>query len=453
MSSMTFEQLELDSVLVRALADMGYAKPTTIQSQVIPEAMSGRDIMASAPTGTGKTAAFLLPICQHLLDFPRRNAGPTRVLILTPTRELAIQIGEDAKKIVKHTNLRVEVITGGVHESQHLPALTKTTDIVVATPGRLLQYIDRESFDSRDIEMLILDEADRMLDMGFIKDVDRIAAEARWRRQTMLFSATLEGRGLMSFAADLLKDPVQLAAEPPRSERKKINQWVHLADNPEHKFALLVHLLRQPDVTRSIVFVKTRDRLMELASRLQQEGLHNAWLRGEMDQDKRIEALARFRIGRVNILVATDVASRGIDLPEVSHVINYDMPRTADVYVHRIGRTGRAGQKGTAISLVEAHDMPLLVKVEKYTEEALKRRIIEELRPKHKEAKVNSRKRKDTKGKKLDEPVKKEKVRLRDTKAKGKPKWAGPKPGEAVIPKPKKKAAPVIDWDDEDDDE
>lgn len=430
MSSMTFEQLELDPILVRALARMGYARPTTIQSQVIPEAMSGRDIMASAPTGTGKTASFLLPACQHLLDFPRRQAGPARVLVLTPTRELAKQIADDAKALLKDTGLRVETITGGVHADKHLPALTKTTDIVVATPGRLLQYIDEESFDSRDIEMLILDEADRMLDMGFIQDVDRIAAEARWRRQTMLFSATLEGRGLMKFAADILKEPVELSAEPPRSERKKINQWLHLADNPEHKFALLLHLLRQPDATRSIVFVKTRERLMELASRLQQEGLDNAWLRGEMDQDKRFEALRRFRNGKVNILVATDVAARGIDLPEVSHVINYDMPRTADVYVHRIGRTGRAGRKGTAISLVEAHDMAMVVKVERYTDQKLKRRIIDELRPKHKEAAVTVRKKKeaDGKGKKAVQP--KKKTRLRDKKAKGQPRWLKDKPAD-----------------------
>jgi ATP-dependent RNA helicase SrmB len=420
---MTFEQLELDPILVRALARMGYARPTTIQSQVIPEAMSGRDIMASAPTGTGKTAAFLLPACQHLLDFPRRQAGPARVLILTPTRELAKQVADDAKALLKETGLRVETITGGIDAEKHLPALTKTTDIVVATPGRLLQYIEEESFDSRDIEMLILDEADRMLDMGFIGDVDRIAAEARWRRQTMLFSATLEGRGLMKFAADILKEPVELSAEPPRSERKKINQWLHLADNPEHKFALLVHLLRQPDVTRSIVFVKTRERLMELASRLQQEGLDNAWLRGEMDQDKRFEALRRFRNGKVNILVATDVAARGIDLPEVSHVINFDMPRTADVYVHRIGRTGRAGRKGTAISLVEAHDMPMVVKVERYTDQKLKRRVIDELRPRHKEAAVTSRKKKETDSRSAKAEAPKKKKRLRDQKAKGQPRW------------------------------
>ena len=434
MSSMTFEQLDLEPILVRALADMGYVKPTTIQSQVIPEAMSGRDIMASAPTGTGKTAAFLLPVCQHLLDFPRRNAGPARILILTPTRELAMQIGQDARAIVKGTHLKVEVITGGVHASQHLPALTKTTDIVIATPGRLLQYIEEESFDSRDIEMLVLDEADRMLDMGFINEVDRIAAEARWRRQTMLFSATLEGRGLMRFAADLLKDPVEITAAPPRSERKKINQWIHLADDPEHKFALLTHILRQPDVSRSIVFVKTRERLEELASRLQQEGLDNAWLRGEMEQVRRVEALERFRIGRVNILVATDVASRGIDLPQVSHVINYDMPRTPDVYVHRIGRTGRAGNKGTAISLVEAHDMPLVLRTERYLDEVLKRRVIDELRPQHKEAKVVSRKKKD-KDRKTAAPKPKEKLRKRATKDKGRPKWAGAAPPRVRPPK------------------
>ncbi|GAA3546328.1 ATP-dependent RNA helicase SrmB [Zobellella aerophila] len=433
MSSLTFEQLELDPILVRALTRMGYAKPTTIQSQVIPEAMSGRDIMASAPTGTGKTAAFLLPACQHLLDFPRRQAGPARVLVLTPTRELAKQIGDDAKAMLQDTQLRVEVITGGVKADAHLPALTKTTDIVVATPGRLLQYIEEESFDSRDIELLILDEADRMLDMGFINDVDRIAAEARWRRQTMLFSATLEGKGLMSFANELLKEAVKITAEPPRSERKKITQWLHLADNPEHKFALLKHLLTHEEVTRSIVFVKTRDRLTELSSRLQQEGLDCAWLRGEMEQEKRFEALRRFSNGKVNILVATDVAARGIDLPEVSHVINFDMPRTADVYIHRIGRTGRAGRKGTAISLVEAHDMPIVVKVERYTEQRLKRRVIDELRPKHKEASVAPRKKKEQGGKKMtDKSPEKKKVRLKDRKAKGKPKWATGKPSAAT---------------------
>jgi ATP-dependent RNA helicase SrmB len=196
-----------------------------------------------------------------MIDFPRRRPGPARALILTPTRELALQITEQAEALASYTHLKVASIIGGVAEEKQLPALEKTVDIIIATPGRLMQYIEDERFDSRDIEILVLDEADRMLDMGFIGDVDRIAAEARWRKQTMLFSATLEGAGLRKFAEDLLKDPAELFAEPPRSERKKIQQLVYFADTAEHKFQLLKHLLQQEDVTRSIIFVKTRERL------------------------------------------------------------------------------------------------------------------------------------------------------------------------------------------------
>ena len=375
---MSFESLELDPVLLRAVEELGFNRPTTIQSQVIPVAMEGRDVMASAPTGTGKTAAFLLPILQHMLDFPRRKPGPARALILTPTRELALQIEEQAKALAAHTYLKVASIIGGVSEEEHLPALEKTIDIVIATPGRLMQYIEDERFDSREIEVLVLDEADRMLDMGFIGDVDRIAAEARWRKQTMLFSATLEGNGLEKFAEDLLKDPARMEAEPPRSERKKIQQLVYFADTLEHKFNLLKHLLQKEDVQKSIVFVKTRERLHELVGWLNSSGIDCAWLRGEMEQEKRVEALHRFRSGQVEILVATDVAARGIDLPNVSHVINYDMPRSADVYVHRIGRTGRAGKKGCAINLIEAHDVGMMERVERYTGDKMMRRVIDD---------------------------------------------------------------------------
>ncbi len=421
---MSFESLELDPVLLRAVEELGFNRPTTIQSQVIPVAMEGRDIMASAPTGTGKTAAFLLPILQHMIDFPRRKPGPARALILTPTRELALQIEEQAKALAEHTFLKVACIIGGVSEETQLPALEKTVDIVIATPGRLMQYIEDERFDSRDIEVLVLDEADRMLDMGFIGDVDRIAAEARWRKQTMLFSATLEGNGLEGFVKDLLNDPAELTAEPPRSERKKIQQFVYFADTLEHKYQLLKHLLKQDDVQKTIVFVKTRERLHELVGWLNSDGIDCAWLRGEMEQEKRIEALHRFRSGRVDILIATDVAARGIDLPNVSHVINYDMPRSADTYVHRIGRTGRAGKKGCAINIVEGHDVGMLERVERYTEEKMARRVIDELRPKHKISKAPTRK-KDKKDEK-DDDKKKEKVKVRQrvTKNKGKPDWA-----------------------------
>jgi ATP-dependent RNA helicase SrmB len=361
---------------------------------------------------------------QHMIDFPRRRPGPARALILTPTRELALQITEQAEALASYTHLKVASIIGGVAEEKQLPALEKTVDIIIATPGRLMQYIEDERFDSRDIEILVLDEADRMLDMGFIGDVDRIAAEARWRKQTMLFSATLEGAGLRKFAEELLKDPAELFAEPPRSERKKIQQLIYFADTAEHKFQLLKHLLQQEDVTRSIIFVKTRERLAELVSQLQASGIDCAWLRGEMEQEKRVEALNKFRSDRVKILVATDVASRGIDLPDVSHVFNYDMPRSADTYIHRIGRTGRAGKKGCAINLIEAHDVGMMERVERYTEEKMMRRVVDSLRPQHKVSKPAGKRKEKKEDDKKDEKKPKEKIRHRVSKNKGKPDWA-----------------------------
>lgn len=394
-----FEQLELDPALCRAVSDMGYKKPTTIQSLVIPDAMEGRDVLASAPTGTGKTAAFLLPACQYLLDFPRREPGACRVLILTPTRELAQQVHEQAVAITRHTELSCGVITGGINYGTDRDTLSQDLDILVATPGRLFEHIEKESADCRDIECLILDEADRMLDMGFSGIVHQIASEARWRKQSMLFSATLEGTGVRQFAEQILKDPALIEADPPRSEKGKILQWIHLADDADHKYALLKHLL-QNTVQRAVVFVKTRERLALLREALSRDEIACGWLQGELPQDKRNMALATFKSGEVNILLATDVAARGLDVEDVTHVINYDLPRTADVYVHRIGRTARAGKKGTAISLVEAHDMAILSKIERYTDQPLKRRVIEGLKPKHKEAKIPPKKKKpSTKGK------------------------------------------------------
>ncbi|MGL5502290.1 MAG: DEAD/DEAH box helicase, partial [Aeromonas veronii] len=295
--SQSFDDFDLHPALNRALAEMGFTRPTTIQQMVLEPALDGRDILASAPTGTGKTASFLLPALQHLLDFPRRKPGPCRMLILTPTRELALQVTAHAKALAAHTNLSIETIIGGVSHEEQLPALTKTTDIVVATPGRLLEYIEKEEFESHDIEVLVLDEADRMLDMGFIKDVNRIVAEARYRKHTMLFSATLEGAGLEKFANEILKDPVELHAEPPRSERRPITQWIHLADDAAHKLALLTHILKDPETQKAIIFVKTRERLAELSGQLQAAGVSCAWIRGEMEQSKRIESIRKFHEG------------------------------------------------------------------------------------------------------------------------------------------------------------
>ena len=405
---MTFEELELDEALCHAAADMGFETPTSIQELVIPHALDGRDILASAPTGTGKTAAFLLPACQFLLDYPRRQPGATRILILTPTRELALQVYEQALAITKHTQIVCGVITGGINYGTDKETLSKNLDILVATPGRLLEHIEKEAADCRDIECLILDEADRMLDMGFSTIVNQIAAEARWRKQNLLFSATLEGKGVKTFAHDILNNPEVIEANPSRKEKNKIHQWYHLADDMNHKQALLVNILKQETTTSAVVFVKTRERLQMLKDFLASKDIPVCWLQGEMPQDKRIAALARFKSGEVPILLATDVAARGIDVPNVSHVINFDMPRKADVYVHRIGRTGRAGAKGTAISLVEAHDFDMVAKTARYMGVPLKARVIDELRPKNKTPKIGP---------------KKKKVKAKDkAKAKAKPK-------------------------------
>lgn len=381
MTVTTFSELELDESLLLALQDKGFTRPTAIQAAAIPPALEGRDVLGSAPTGTGKTAAYLLPVLQHLVDFPRKKSGPPRILIVTPTRELAMQVADHARELAKHTHLDIATITGGVAYMNHAEVFSENQDIVVATTGRLLQYIKEENFDCRAVETLILDEADRMLDLGFAQDIETIAAETRWRKQTMLFSATLEGDAIKNFAERLLEDPVEVSATSSTRERKKIHQWYYRADSVEHKTAMLVHLLQQPETTRSIVFVRKRDRVHELVAWLREAGINTCYLEGEMVQMKRTEAIRRLTDGRVNVLIATDVAARGIDIPEVSHVFNFDMPRTADTYLHRIGRTGRAGLKGTAISFVEAHDHLLLGKVTRYMKEPMKSRVIDELRP------------------------------------------------------------------------
>jgi len=387
-----FEQFDLDSELLASINKIGYTKPTSIQELVIPQAMVGKDVLASAPTGTGKTAAFLLPIAQHLLDYPRTKPGFPRVLILTPTRELAIQIGEDSEQLTELTKIKTGVITGGVNYGSHAEILTSTTDILVATPGRLLEYIENEQFDAREIEILVLDEADRMLDLGFSETINRIVAEARWRKQTMLFSATLESPGVQLFAEEVLNEPVFLESKPSRKEKAVIHQWVHLADDANHKLNLLVNTLKQEGVERTVVFANKRETVQYLSGKLYAEELPCVWLEGKMPQDKRNKAIERFKKGEVKVLVATDVAARGLDIDDISHVINFDMPRKVDIYIHRIGRTGRAGKKGTAISLVEAHDMAVIGKIERYTKERLSRRFIADLRPKNKESRVVNKK-------------------------------------------------------------
>lgn len=381
MTVTTFSELELDESLLEALQDKGFTRPTAIQAAAIPPALDGRDVLGSAPTGTGKTAAYLLPALQHLLDFPRKKSGPPRILILTPTRELAMQVADHARELAKHTHLDIATITGGVAYMNHAEVFSENQDIVVATTGRLLQYIKEENFDCRAVETLILDEADRMLDMGFARISNILLAKRAGVNRPCSFRQLWKAMRFRTLPSVCWKIRWRfLPIRPPVSA--KIHQWYYRADDLEHKTALLVHLLKQPEATRSIVFVRKRERVHELANWLREAGINNCYLEGEMVQGKRNEAIKRLTEGRVNVLVATDVAARGIDIPDVSHVFNFDMPRSGDTYLHRIGRTARAGRKGTAISLVEAHDHLLLGKVGRYIEEPIKARVIDELRPK-----------------------------------------------------------------------
>lgn len=425
-----FEQFDLSPELLQAIEKKGYSRPTAIQLNAIPAAMEARDVLGSAPTGTGKTAAFLLPALQHLLDYPRRKPGPPRILVLTPTRELAMQVAEQAEELAQFTHLNIATITGGVAYQNHGDVFNTNQDLVVATPGRLLQYIQEENFDCRSVEILIFDEADRMLQMGFGQDAEKIAAETRWRKQTLLFSATLEGELLVDFAERLLNDPVKVDAEPSRRERKKINQWYYHADSYEHKVKLLARFIETENVHRGIVFVRRREAARELAEVLRKRGIRSTYLEGEMAQTQRNNAIDKLKSDVVTVLVATDVAARGIDIDDVSHVMNFDLPYSADTYLHRIGRTARAGKKGTAVSFVEAHDYKLLGKIKRYTEEMLKARVLEGLEPRTKppkdgEIKSVTKKQKarikaKREEKKKDVAKKKVKLRHKDTKNIGK---------------------------------
>lgn len=428
----SFYDFDLDDALLQAIIKLDFTRPTTIQSEAIPYAMDGLDVLGSAPTGTGKTLAFLIPALQHLLDYPRRKAGAPRVLILTPTRELTMQVAEQAQKLAQLTTLKIATITGGVDYNEHGEIFNQNQDLVVATTGRLLEYIKAENFDCRAVEILILDEADRLLEMGLGQDAELIAGETRWRKQTLLFSATLEGEALTSFCNRLVENPVLVTANPSRRERKKIQQWYYHSDSYEHKVKQLARFITTENVERGIVFVRRREDTVKLAEILRKRGIRTTFLQGEMNQTQRNLALDRLKNGVVKILVATDVAGRGIDVENISHILNFDLPYSADAYVHRIGRTARAGNKGIAVSFIENHDYIRLGKIKRYTKEIIKARVLEGLEPRTKapkdcEKKNISKKSKAQKKAKLAEKQKqqakqkpKTKLRHRDQKNIGK---------------------------------
>lgn len=378
-----WEQLELDDELIEVLKAANLNKPAKVQQAVIPAALEGQDLLVNSPTGTGKTLAFLLPALQHLLDFPRRHAGPARVLILAPTRELAQQIAEQADAFHETTGLTTVLITGGVNYGSQHQLLEAPHDILVATPGRLLDLIGAEQYALDTVEWLIIDEADRMLDMGFSTAVKQLLNEIEHLQQTLLFSATLESAGVLRFASEIQKEPQHITVEPPKRERGKILQRWYQADTAEHKFQLLLRVLEE-NPGRRIIFVRTRERVEELAGKLLAAGVRNLTLRGDMPQADRQRIIARMERFNDTTLIATDVAARGIDIDDIALVVNFDLPRQADIYLHRIGRTGRAGKTGLAIALVEAHDAELLGRIERYQKIKIERRVFDDLRPQFK---------------------------------------------------------------------
>lgn len=376
----TFSDLRLHDALLAALTEAGYNEPTPIQAQAIPIALSGRDLMASAQTGTGKTAAFLLPALHRLTLTPGGKGKGPRVLVLTPTRELARQVESAAMIYGKRLRTRTVSILGGMNYQVQQRNLARPIDVMVATPGRLLDLINRGQISLDRVEMLVLDEADRMLDLGFIEDVELIAQKAPAERQTLLFSATLEDR-IAELAANVMRNPERLQISAQRERHENITQGLYFCDDMDHKKAILLKLLADPEVNQSVVFTATRRDAEELSIELAKFGLQTAALHGDMKQPARNRTLRDLKNGLVRCLVATDVAARGIDVAGITHVINFDLPMVLEDYVHRIGRTGRAGRTGTALSLVNRRDRGKLQRLAAYTGNAIPELTIPGMEP------------------------------------------------------------------------
>jgi len=377
---MTFEELDLDPKLLTAIEEQHYHKPTPIQAEAIPEMLLSKDVLAGATTGTGKTAAFVLPALQFLLDVPKPSRLP-RVLILAPTRELAFQIHKVVKQLGAHCPFQSSVVTGGFASDKQLEVLQSKMDILVATPGRLLNIMSNEFIDLSDIELLIIDEADRMLDMGQGPDVLALIEAIPGDFQAACFSATLAGSGITKFAEEVLDSPTVIQVNAPNEKSEQIQQWVYLANDKPHKQALLKAILEDETCQSAIVFCNKKERAIELADWLQNEHISSTVLHGDFIQAKRLEKTQKFKQGKVKVLVATDVAARGLDILNVTHVINYDIPYRGDIYIHRIGRTGRAQQVGIAINLVERHDLTNLQRIEYHLQQSLPVSKIKGLEP------------------------------------------------------------------------
>jgi len=383
---MSFESLGLRAELHRAVSDQGYSKPTPIQSQAIPLILEGRDIMGGAQTGTGKTAGFTLPLLQNLMssnpaphDKMGKGRRAVRALVLTPTRELAAQVGESVRAYGRHLPLRSTVVFGGVSIRPQIQKLRNGVDILVATPGRLLDHVSQKTVDLSRVDILVLDEADRMLDMGFIHDIRKLLALLPKQRQTLLFSATFSSE-IKRLANDLLKSPALIEVAQRNTTAERVTQVVHPVDK-RRKRELLSYLIGSNNWKQILVFTRTKHGANRLSEQLITDGISAAAIHGNKSQGARTKALADFKSGKVRVLAATDIAARGLDIDQLPHVVNFELPNVPEDYVHRIGRTGRAGNEGEAMSLVCVDELKLLKDIERLIKRDIPKSIIDNFTP------------------------------------------------------------------------
>ncbi|WP_206046969.1 DEAD/DEAH box helicase [Mangrovimicrobium sediminis] len=381
MQALQFPDLGLRRELLDAVAAEGYTQPTPIQAQAIPAVLEGRDLMGAAQTGTGKTAGFTLPLLQRLADGQRAAPRKVRALVLTPTRELAAQVGESVTTYGQHLPLRCSVVFGGVGITPQIKALERGVDVLVATPGRLLDLHGQRAVDFSKLEILVLDEADRMLDMGFIHDIRRILKLLPAQRQNLLFSATFSDE-IRALAKGLVHDPLEVDVAPRNTTVELVRQQIHPVDK-SRKPKLLIHLVKTHNWHQVLVFTRTKHGANRLATQLDKAGIPAAAIHGNKSQNARTRALEDFKANRIQVLVATDIAARGIDIDQLPHVINLDLPNVPEDYVHRIGRTGRAGASGEAVSLVSADEADQLRAIERLTNQQIPRSVIEGFEPEH----------------------------------------------------------------------
>ena len=368
---MSFENLDLIEPILRALKTEGYEKPTPIQEQAIPIILQRNDLLGCAQTGTGKTAAFAIPIIQLLCatNLPAKGRRKIKALVVTPTRELAIQIGESFSAYGRYAGLKHTVIFGGVGERPQTDALRQGIDILIATPGRLLDLMNQGYIDLRSLELFVLDEADRMLDMGFIHDVKRIIAELPRERQSLFFSATMPS-DIVKLSQTILKNPIKVEVTPESTTAEKVEQWMYMVDYAD-KRSLLLHVLRNPEIVSALVFTRTKHGADKVVQMLQKNGHQAQAIHGNKSQNARQKALSDFKGGKIRVLVATDIAARGIDVDDLTHVINYEIPNIPETYVHRIGRTGRAGQSGIALSFCDNTEILFLRDIQRLISQSI----------------------------------------------------------------------------------